>query len=316
MKELLERTREAVSGFDEGDLSAEPLKKGGSGRSYWRIRNPLGESVIAMQYTTERPDNASFVPVTRFLEELGVSVPRILAFEEAERLVWLEDAGEVDLWELRTRPWNERRPLYEAALAEVAKLHAVSEADIRLQPPFDEELYQWEQDYFFDEFIQGHLGVDASALRNESCFRELRDELAALPRFLLHRDFQSENVMIRDDKPMLIDYQGLRLGRPEYDVASLVFDPYVKFSDDERSDLLDYYCCEPRGIGDVGEWRQVLHKCAAQRLMQALGAYGFLSHKKGLTGYLDHIPAGTANLKQVLQLSGLLGPLLSTLRSS
>jgi hypothetical protein len=47
------------------------------------------------------------------------------------------------------------------------------------------------------------------------------------------------------------------------------------------------------------EWdnfQSVFWEASAQRLMQALGAFGFLGLKKGLKVFLEHIPAGLSNL--------------------
>jgi len=44
-------------------------------------------------------------------------------------------------------------------------------------------------------------------------------------------------------------------------------------------------------------FQKMFWEASAQRLMQALGAYGFLGLKKGLKAFLEHIPAGVCNLR-------------------
>ena len=306
---ILEKTRLEL---DIDATSAEQILKGGSDRAYWRVTCDNNSSVIVMEYTTRRPDNASFVPVTRYLTSIGTAVPAILALREEELLVWLQDLGGDDLWASRNDAWEKRRPLYKKALAEVAKLHAITETPpIDLQPPFDEDLYGWEQRYFLEEFVAGYCDEKetAEALGQSAEFADLIATLVKEPRGLLHRDFQSQNVMVKDDEVFLIDYQGLRFGVPEYDVASLIYDPYVPFTDDERLDLQHDYC-EIRGIETFDEWQTRLHQCAAQRLMQALGAYGYLGIKLKRTQFFQHIPAALKNLSGILKASGLLPNLL------
>ncbi len=312
---ILARTRDAL--LDGASFHGiAPILKGGSDRAYWRLSGG-GRSIICMEYTTARPDNAAFVPVTRFLASLEVPVPEIVALREDERLVWLEDLGADDLWAHREAPWEERRPLYESALAAVARLHAIGEAQLadlaapELQPPFDAALYQWEQDYFFDHFVAGYLGraEDAEFLRESDALSGLVAALGEMSRALVHRDFQSQNIMVRNGVAWLIDYQGLRLGRPEYDVASLLYDPYVSLAEDEREHLKGFYCDLFEVPVAYAEWEKVYHRCAAQRLMQALGAYGFLGLRKGKPAFLAHIPNALANLRDVLDRSGLLSEL-------
>ena len=111
----------------------------------------------------------------------------------------------------------------------------------------------------------------------------------------------------------MIDYQGVREGRPEYDLASLLYDPYVNLSPEERAGLLDYYQKLRRGTDGAEVTEEVVAMAACQRLMQALGAYGKLGAGDGKTAFLRHIPAAVANLRAVLASSGLLPGLADAL---
>jgi aminoglycoside/choline kinase family phosphotransferase len=103
--------------------------------------------------------------------------------------------------------------------------------------------------------------------------REIAKQLASLPRVLVHRDFQSQNIIIQNVQANLIDFQGMRPGMAEYDLASLFFDPYVDLSSEERSALLLYYRQKQaeNGVAVDGRSDHRLQLCATQRLMQALG---------------------------------------------
>ena len=111
----------------------------------------------------------------------------------------------------------------------------------------------------------------------------------------------------------MIDYQGVREGRPEYDVASLLFDPYVNLTGDERAELFAYYQKLRREADGSDVTEEVFAMAACQRLMQALGAYGKLGVGDGKTAFLRHIPAAVANLRTVLAGSGLLPGLAEAL---
>jgi aminoglycoside/choline kinase family phosphotransferase len=140
---------------------------------------------------------------------------------------------------------------------------------------------------------------------------------------LVHRDLQSQNVMICKDQPVFIDFQGMRFGNFFYDLGSLLYDPYVSMTEDERMELLFHYYKLPAcdgtdtlqndiSSGDkVAKVKQVnadmrqtdwtvfqdrFRDASAQRLMQALGAYGFLGLKSGFSEFLTHIPKGITNL--------------------
>jgi hypothetical protein len=103
--------------------------------------------------------------------------------------------------------------------------------------------------------------------------------------------------MIRDGEPFLIDFQGMRFGSPFYDLGSLLCDPYLNFSESERDELLSFYYELSKWDLDWATFQNTFWEASTQRLMQALGAYGFLGLKKGLKPYLDHIPSGLFNLR-------------------
>jgi aminoglycoside/choline kinase family phosphotransferase len=121
----------------------------------------------------------------------------------------------------------------------------------------------------------------------------------------VHRDFQSQNILIRGEKAYLIDFQGMRLGACHYDLGSLLYDPYVTFESAQRLELLEiYYRLNPDPTTRWATFQQAFQEASIQRLMQALGAYGFLSLQKGKRQFLDHVPAGLANLEEAAALAG------------
>ncbi len=297
--EVMDLTSREFPGW-ELPAHAEPLEKGGSGRSYFRVVSGSRKMVFA-RYTDERRENARFVEIARFLATSGVSVPAILRHLPAEGCLWMEDAGPVDLWAFREEPWEVRLPLYRSALEELAKLHtcateSFADAPLELEPGFDEALYRWEQGYFFEHCLGGFFQTGdkrLAELASLPALGEIPGRLAGCERVLVHRDFQSQNVIIRDGTAVMIDFQGLRPGVDAYDLASIVFDPYVTLSPAERDELVSIYRSARDAAGRplVPGFEEVFHLCALQRLMQALGAYGFLGLKKNKPAFLQHIPA-------------------------
>ncbi|MCB1097519.1 MAG: phosphotransferase [Verrucomicrobiae bacterium] len=325
-KRILEMTARFLPTVDIAGVQVERITKGGSDRQYWRLITP-DESIIFMAYTDLRADNLSFAPATEFLSAQGVAVPPILAHDDAGRYLWSEDAGATDIWDFRNEPWEVRGPLYKATLQEAAKIHRISEHAVpdelkaQLQRGFDADLYQWEQDYFFNRFAVKFSSLELpelDAIHSSSVFKNLAQELSDLPRFLVHRDFQSQNVIVKQSSPAsasvcLIDYQGVRPGLPEYDLASLLLDPYVDMSDGEREELLQYYR-DFRADDPEWNWDAKLYaKCAAQRLMQALGAYGYLGEVLGKREFLKHIPVATARLRDTISRANILPDLVAVL---
>ncbi len=323
--EIEQHTRTAFPEWNEADLRFDLIEKGGSGRIFVRVSGlPDGGAVIAMFYLNDRADNKRFAPVTEFLSRHGIPAPEVIRRDDERNLLWVEDLGEIDLGTLEASDWSEvRAPAYREALKAVFLLHSIVEANApedlpELEPPFDDALYTWEQEYFLEQYVARFLSAEtAEALAACSEMKALRDDLAKLPRSLLHRDFQSTNVMMPGGEAHLIDYQGLRWGVPEYDLASMVYDPYIAFSDSERDELVEYYFSlkQEAGHGTTREeFQKRLNQCATQRLMQAMGAYGFLSEVKGKSEFLQHIPAAAARLVALSEQEGGLLPLKEVLQ--
>jgi aminoglycoside/choline kinase family phosphotransferase len=225
----------------------------------------------------------------------------------------MEDLGDTDLWSFRNESWETRSSLYKKTLNILRRLHRFSEKDfpgdrVRLMEGFGPDLYRWERDYFRDHFVRDFCKVELKASFNQELEAELfslGERLIKIKPSLVHRDLQSRNIMIRTGEPFLIDFQGMRFGSLFYDLGSLLCDPYVEFSEDQRMELLSHYY----GLSDQNlaweDFQKLFWEASAQRLMQALGAYGFLGRKKGLHAFLDHIPSGLRNLHHAAQAASL-----------
>ena len=293
-----------------------PIEKGGSGRKFWRMH--VGDrSLILVRYGEDRPENRHYVAIARFLDSVGVRVPAVHFHDESEGLFVMEVAGDDDLWSRRTDTWLQRRALYQRTLDQALLLHthahtAPGRGDLHLQQQFDASLYRWEQDYFIEHCVGRHFGY--TGVIDRAPLAAIAEELAELPRCLVHRDFQSQNIIVRDGEVCLIDFQGLRPGLAQYDIASLLLDPYVSLSAAERDELLAHYLSGLLGPGRTRdpEFLRVYDLCAMQRLMQALGAYGKLGHADGRTAFLDHIPTAIERLREVIGRIPALAGLAST----
>ena len=307
---LVRQTRIRFPRFDVDEIKIAPIEKGGSDRRFYRVRCSPEQTLILVKYNLEREENRHYVQIAQFLATYGIRAPKVYYHDPSEGLIWLEDLGERDLFSYRDESWLVRRAFYESALDEVARLHRLPESvciEMREHLPaeFNAALYVWEQNYFFENCLGRHFKIDKvklAALATLPALREIAERLSRLPRVLVHRDFQSQNILMRNGQAYLIDFQGMRPGLAEYDLASLLFDPYVDLSSEERTELIDYYKKMQAENGRIvnGEFDKTLRSCAMQRLMQALGAYGFLGLVKGHEQFLKHIPAAMKSLSSIV----------------
>ena len=298
--------REGLELSESVSLTISPLEGRGSDRTFYRVKWNLNASAILIHYDPKRAENEYYADIATFLHEIEVPVPRLIRHDPVRCFIVMEDLGDTNLWSFRKSPWETRKALYEKTLTGVHKLHSFPKYNfpsgrVRLSEGFGPRLYRWERDYFKDHFVTDVCGIKPGP----SFQKELEAELSALAerfaeavRCLVHRDLQSQNVMIREGEPFLIDFQGMRFGNPFYDLGSLLCDPYVDFSGGEQAGLLSFYYGLEKWDLDWAAFQNAFWEASVQRLMQALGAYGFLGLKKGLKDFLDHVSSGLRNLQQ------------------
>ena len=301
---MIHFARKALGLSDSVAIEVSPLKGRGSDRVFFRLKWNRHDSAILIHYNSTRVENMYYADIATFLRNIDVPVPKPIRHDSTRFLAVMEDLGDTDLWSLRENPWEVRRSLYQKTLTAAYRLHAFPEGDfpssrVRLMEGFGSDLYHWERDYFRHHFVRDACGIklEPSFERElEAELSKLAERLIATKRSLVHRDLQSQNVMVRNGDPFFIDFQGMRFGSSFYDIGSLLCDPYVTFSDSERYELLSFYYELSKSKMDLAGFCDTFWEASAQRLMQALGAYGYLGVKKELKTYLDHIPNGLDNL--------------------
>ncbi len=305
--------REAL-GLERGaPVNLHLIHRGGSERDIYRVNVQAGRFIL-VDYDPARRENALYAAIAGFLRGIGVPVPRILAHDSNRCFILMEDLGEKDLYALKDAGRQERAAFYRKTLEAIRRLHAFPAdsfplRDVPLMESFGPDLYRWERTYFLDHFVRNACGIELGKPAREKLETELEilaGKLMAAEGSLVHRDFQSRNVMIRNGEPVLIDFQGMRFGTFLYDLGSLLCDPYMALADEERLDLLAFYHGLTKNRMDWKAFRELFWNASVQRLMQALGAYGFLALRKNLGGFLEHIPAGLQLLRHAAGQSGTL----------
>lgn len=279
----------------------EEIGSGGSDRRFFR----LSKGNVLMKESNPSEDFERAYHYGLFLRKRGLSVPEIrgVDFERGELL--FEDLGDVSFYTwLKARKDPSRvLEMYKKVLEVMVRLHTLTLEEGLTLRVFDFEHFRWETRYFQEKFLEFFCGIRAEKELYAE-FEKLAGICDGFPKNLIHRDFQSQNVMIKEGKPYLIDYQGARLGPPGYDVASLLWDPYFKLEDNLRGSLIAYYIKKRKEIEEAFEERlflESLEYLRIQRHLQALSAYVNLSCFKGKGHFLKFIPQALAYLEEEVE---------------
>jgi NDP-sugar pyrophosphorylase family protein/aminoglycoside/choline kinase family phosphotransferase len=263
-----------------------------------RVYRHAAEGML-LEYTASESLIERQIALTEILRRNQLPVPRIISHNPAKRQMLLDDLGDESLrvW-CRSRSVDEITPMLKNVLDRLIDFQwtDTSGSPYPRDKPFDKTVLLWESSYFMERCVYRVFGLNefgrplADALGQE--FERLAERVACFPRNLMHRDFQSSNVMMYQGAPWFIDFQAARHGPCFYDAASMIGDPYLCLPRPLRAELETYYLTSAgeRLAMTAGEARSALVLCGMQRHMQALGAYGFISSIRGKKEFLQYIP--------------------------
>ena len=293
------------------------MKADGSNRRYFRLVDADFRTAVG-GIGPDREENRAFLSFSRRLRSAGLSVPEIFGADE-EAGVWLmEDLGETTLFDALNEA-RQREPgpfpstmidAYKRVLAHLPRfqIEGGKAIDYDVAYPraaFDRQSILWDLNYFKYHFLKlAHIPF--SEQRLEEDFDRLAEfALEADTRHFLYRDFQSRNIMLRDDgEPWFIDYQGGRRGALQYDVASLLYDAKAAIPDEVRDRLLEHYldALEERlGEVDRERFRALYRGYVLIRIMQALGAYGYRGFFERKPRFLHSVPHAARNVERLVE---------------
>ena len=171
------------------------------------------------------------------------------------------------------------------------------------QPEFNRRSALWDLSYFKYCFLKA-TGTEFQEDRLEDDFERMADTLAqASPRAFMYRNFQSRNVMISQESPHFIDFQGGRRGPVLYDVASFLWQAKANFPDNLRRKLAEVYrqALQAYCPMDAADFENQLRLFVLFRTLQVLGAYGFRGYFEQKPHFLESIPYAIANLQALLE---------------
>lgn len=267
----------------------------GSERVFFKLRRPGTNPILVVIYDDEhRGENAKYASHARWLRGKGVPVPQVLAELASLKTTAMEWGG------ASRSPTLEDDIKVMEALAGFGALGKAAAAELQLEESFGPRLWEWERGLFVEHCLGGryHRELAPQVLAE---LKQVEERLEREPKALVHRDFQSTNVLWRGKELTLIDFQGMRLGPAIYDLASYLFDPYVERRGEDRIRALVKVYADRSGRDDLAEG---LPFAAVQRLVQCLGAYGRLA-SVGQTSFAKYFLPALENLLAAADAIGL-----------
>jgi aminoglycoside/choline kinase family phosphotransferase len=297
---------------DNNKFSWEIVPSDGSKRIFYRLSSDQ-DSFIVMNYPpiekSEEKENISYVKIGEHLFKQGIPVACIYRYDLDHGWFIMEDLGKISLQKTVQNSKN-RTGMYKRVVELLIQIQLKGKENFNPEWCYHTKKYnrfvmeKFESDYFLTYFLKGLHGLNQDLDKLKSSFKHLSYNASlADNNFFLHRDFQSRNLIIKDNKIGIIDWQGGRFGPLQYDLASLLIDPYVGLKKEETTLLYDYYItllekCLPNISGSFSKYYPYI---AIQRNLQILGAFSYLSKVQGKNGFFVYIAPALHSLGGLLK---------------
>ncbi len=304
-------------------INVKKLTGDGSDRRWYRIKinrktyiasdhgiNTLNHNSVDADFPSQLN---SFIKIGNHLYNKKITVPKILNFDSFSGVAIVQDLGDIHLKDvvLRSKPKSDIFDWYKKVCDSLVMFSSNGYQNFDKSWTCETDEYtkqvilEKECRYFIDSFVIDYLKRDTQYETYLNEFKFIAENCIKSAHVgLMHRDMQSKNIMIKDNTIFFIDFQSARKGPIEYDLASLLIDPYVKLDQDLKEKILSYFIeiLSKNHNFDTKLFLNCYKYCCVARNLQILGAFSYLSKVKKKKQFEAFIPYALNTLKQHINL--------------
>ncbi len=298
-------------------------------RRYFRVDGwEEGVSHILMDAPPDKENSQPFVAVAQLMQQAGLLVPRVLAWDQTQGFMLLDDLGTHTMMQvLDNAPMPRCQALFEQAVDALVLWQQASQPGVL--PPYDQALLQRELQLFPDWYVAQHKQVvlsEAQTQQLHTVFERLVAHNLAAPQVYVHRDFMPRNLMVphnpSETRLGVLDFQDAVYGPITYDIASLMRDAFVSWDEDFCLDITVRYWQQARAAGlmafddwdtDFGAFYRAVEWMGLQRHLKVAGIFARLTLRDGKPKYLADTPRFISYMRATASRYRELTPLLRLL---
>jgi aminoglycoside/choline kinase family phosphotransferase len=314
VEELFKKTISKSLLSDDVIENIEKLTGDASTRKYYRIWTSGTSYVACLDNPTIDPnDEPTFLKLQRVLQTENVRVPLIFDKDLGTGYILEEDLGDVtflkDIAQISTK--DEEFNYYKKAIDLMAAIHNVDTAKYKDESftklAFDTEKLFAEMEFTKKYFLKMYLGLDVTTSGIDALYKRLYNMcymLSSEPRVLVHRDYHSRNLMIKNGEQVVIDFQDARMGTPLYDLVSLLEDCYYQLDNANKDKLIKYYFNEYfKKIDPTKSFEQYMYiydMMTIQRVFKAIGSFAYIYADRKDLRYVKYIGYAFEKVRAVM----------------
>ena len=264
----------------------KPLTGDGGLRSHTRIHWNQESGILV--HSMEKQQQELFLLRQQELESISIRVPQLKFTLKNSPYIFLEDLGNTSLEKLVLKKSPLVLSYYQQAVDQILNLQENAQDFSWRAYHFDLFLKEmmWTKKYLIDELL--NLKFKDTVLNNFlKEWEEICKVLVSFPHLPAHRDYHSRNLMIKDQKIYMIDFQDAGLFPRFYDLVSLLYDPYAALSDMQRESIREYFLSQNSHFKqNTDEWEITV----VQRFFKACGNFAYFSVLNNKDTHLKYIP--------------------------
>lgn len=292
----------------------EKLTGDASTRKYYRVSTAKNSYVACLdgplKDDTEEP---VFLKLQKVLNEEGIRVPSIFDKDLSTGYILEEDLGDITFLKeiVQIDDLKLEYLFYQSAINNMAKIHKINinkySKEVFTNLSFDTEKLFAEMEFTKKYFLKSFLGVDINSNTVELLYKNFYDlcfSISKEPKVIVHRDYHSRNIMIKNNEQVIIDFQDARLGTPLYDLVSLLEDCYYQLNVENKNNLINYYFenyfKKFDSTKSFEEFLVLYNKMAIQRIYKAIGSFAYIYAERKDLRYIKYIGFAFEKLRNIM----------------
>lgn len=289
-----------------------------SGQKYFLLKTNDDKLFLVSNFAKDKKAFNDFINIANFLQKNKISIPKILGVNKKKSLILQEYIQGLTLYQAKLKNKSQLITLYQQALDILIQIQLTKKDKLcaAFDRQFTAEKMLREYQIFVKPYLLNYLWKNKldknQKLKFKNFYQNLAENLSKIPRVFCHRDFQSTNLIVKQGKIFVIDFQGARLAFPQYDLVSLLEDNYIFLPADLKEKLLEYYLQKfqkksGRKI-DENEFRKIYNYATIQRKLHDLAIFVRASLTLKNNYYLKYLPRNLKLLARFLQNEGIFIP--------
>lgn len=288
-----------------GHVTIKQLTPHGSAREYFLIKSKNNKYIGTIG--SDATENKTFVKMAKHLNKQGINVPEVIVHDKEYDCYIQTYCGNTDLFSYIKKAKQEKR--FKTLCPAIDLLHEFQNKgskgwNFKHSYPyekFDKEEILRDSKRFTQRFLK-HIPIKFSSKLYNKDIEKLVHEIDSISQkqyVLMHRDFQSRNILVHNKKHFLIDFQGARKGPMHYDLASLLFQSQVSYNNKTILKSLEYFVSKKKNV-DTHIFLKHFYHIVLVRLIQTLGAYGIIGIEQQKPYFIKSIPFALRNINKTL----------------